>query len=323
MYRFLTVFLLSCAAPSDDEKPTDTSKDEGRPVLEPPPEGEGFQLSISGTAEAYSEAWICEIYKIPIEEMTAIQWVEFNQNAGTHHTTLSALGLDGGTDIPYGTYDCNELYGDESLMANQIMFFGTQGDPTGTMSLPEGTVANLPPNIDILQEIHYVNPTEEAVEIYSEVNAWSIPQSDIEEMIWGGNVRDENIEIPANAEHSEWSRCVFNEDVEVLFLASHQHGMGSRFTIAPFDGESTGEMVFDNPDWESPMITQYDPPLVVPAGQGFEWTCHWENNTDKTVTYGSTSEDEMCNLSIVFTPFSMSAECEVVQTSDGVLWESN
>jgi hypothetical protein len=323
MYRLLPLFLIACAPPAEDKKPDDGPAEEARPVLEPPPAGEGFQIAISGTAEAYSEAWICEISQIPIEEMTAIQWVEFNQNAGTHHTTLSALGLNGESDIEYGRYDCNDLYGDESLMSDQIMFFGTQGDATGTMSLPEGTVANLPPNIDILQEIHYVNPTEETVEIYSEVNAWSIPQSDVEEMIWGGNVRDENIEIPANSSHSEWSRCVFNEDVEVLFLASHQHGMGTRFTIAPFDGETTGDILFDNPDWENPMITQYETPIAVPAGQGFEWTCHWDNPTDKTVTYGATSEDEMCNMSVVFTPFSMSAECTVVETSDGVLWESN
>jgi hypothetical protein len=38
------------------------------------------------------------------------------------------------------------------------------------------------------------------------------------------------------------------------------------------------------------------------------------------VNYGLTSTDEMCNLAIVHTPFNMSALCEVVETSDGVLW---
>jgi len=292
-------------------------------MLEAPPDGEGFQLSLTGSAPAYSEIWICEVYKIPIEEMTAVQWVEFNQNGGTHHMTLSALGLNGESTLDYGRYDCNDLYGDESVMADQIMFFGNQGDAQGEMSLPEGTVANLPPEIDILHEVHYVNPTDEEVEIYSEVNAWSIKQTEVEEMIWGGNVRDETIEIPPESTHTEWSRCIFNEDVEVLFLASHTHELGSRFTIAPFDGEATGDILFDNENWESPMITQYDPPLVVPAGEGFEWACTWDNPHDKTINYGSTAEDEMCNLSVVFTPFSMTAACEVVETSDGVLWEPN
>ncbi len=323
MYRLLPLLVFACADSAED-KPggTDTETTE-RPTLEAPAEGEGFQLSITGTAPAYTEVWFCEVYKIPVDEMTAVQWVEFNQNAGTHHMTLSALGLGGESGVEYGRYDCNDLYGDATLMENQIMFFGNQGDATGEMHLPDGTVANLPPEIDILHEVHYVNPTDEDVEVYSELNAWTIDQSEVEEMIWGGSVRDEFIEIPPESEHTEWSRCVFNEDVEVLFLAAHQHELGTRFTIAPFDGEEAGDVCFENTDWESPMITQYDPPLVVPAGEGFEWTCTWDNPLDKTVNYGLTSKDEMCNMAVVHTPFSMTAECQVVQTSDGVLWESD
>ncbi len=59
----------------------------------------------------------------------------------------------------------------------------------------------------------------------------------------------------------------------------------------------------------------------MPAGAGFEYACTWRNDTDDMVPYGLDSQDEMCNLAIVHTPFSMSAQCEVVETSDGVLWE--
>ena len=113
---------------------------------------------------------------------------------------------------------------------------------------------------------------------------------------------------------------VMNRDVEVHFLASHTHEKGIRFTFAPFDGKETGDIFYENTDWHDPMIVQYNPPMVVPKGTGFEWACTWYNDTDETITYGATSQDEMCNPSMVFTPFDMSAECEVVETSDGVLW---
>ena len=93
------------------------------------------------------------------------------------------------------------------------------------------------------------------------------------------------------------------------------HGL----VIAPFDGETgeVGEVFFSNDDWHTPMITQYDPPMVVPAGQGFEWTCEWNNTTDNEVVYGNESTDEMCNMAVVFRPvegmISMSAACEVVE----------
>jgi len=322
MHKLLPLLLVAaCSGKGGNSKSLgDSAEPEARVPLTPPPAGEGFQLVMTGEVGPFEEAWLCDVYPIPIEEMTAVQWVEFNQNEGMHHMTLSTLGLFTTGEIPYGSYDCNDLYGDSSLMENQIMFFGNQGAETGKMHLPDGVAANMPPSIDIIHEIHYVNPTEEALDLYSEVNAWSIPQDEVEAGIWGGSVRDEHINIPAATEHTEWSRCVFNEDVEVLFLAAHQHKLGTRFTIAPFDGETVGDVMFENTDWHDPKITQYDPPLVVPAGTGFEFSCTWDNENDFEINYGLTAEDEMCNMAVVHTPMSMTALCEVVETSDGVLY---
>ena len=56
-------------------------------------------------------------------------------------------------------------------------------------------VASLPATIDVIHEVHYVNPTDEAVEIYSQVNGYTVPADDSNESIWGGQTRDENIFI--------------------------------------------------------------------------------------------------------------------------------
>ncbi len=310
--------LLSCGGKSD---PADSAGGAGIPVLEPPPAGEGFQLKMTGfTAPPYEEVWVCSVYDAPNTAYAAVNRVEYLQNEGTHHMTLSTVALSGHVLEP-GMYDCNDLYGNASLMEDQVMFFGNQGAGEGEMQLPAGTVANLPPNLQVIHEVHYVNPTDQPVELFSYVNGWTIPSDEVTEMIWGGQVRDETISIPAGSEVTEWTRCVMNEDVEVIFLASHTHKLGKRFTIAPFDGSSTGDLIFDNDDWHDPKITQFDPPLVVPAGQGFEYACTWANTTDAEINYGLTADDEMCNMTLVFTPFSTSARCEVVETSDGVLWE--
>lgn len=310
-------------AACNGSSPADDTANSGVTFLEPPAAGEGFQLKMEATAEPYSEVWACSVYPIPIDEFSPVNWIEYQQNSGTHHMTLSTPGLFNSGTIEYGEHNCEDLYNDASLMADQVMFFGSQGSAEDTLYLPEGVVANLPPTIDIIHEIHYVNPTDEAVDLYSIVNAYTIDERDVTDSIWGGQVRDEFIEIPPQSEHTEWSRCVMNRDVEVHFLASHTHEKGIRFTFAPFDGKETGDIFYENTDWHDPMIVQYNPPMVVPKGTGFEWACTWYNDTDETITYGSTSQDEMCNPSMVFTPFDMSAECEVVETSDGVLWSSD
>lgn len=308
------LLVTACTEPA----PTDTPE----PVvpLEPPPPELGFQLSMEAVAPAGTEVWLCSVYDLPTTDLAAVNWVEYQQTPGTHHMTLSTLGLTVDDSIQPGQYECSDLYGDSSLMQNQIMFFGAQGTPQDTMHLPDGTAANFPAGLRVIHEVHYVNVTAEDVQLYSRVNAWTIPQTAVEEQIWGGQVRDETIELPAGETTTEWTRCVMNRDIEVLFLASHTHALGIEFTIAPFDGVTTGDVFYSNDDWHDPKIIQYDPPLVIPEGTGFEYACTWRNNTDAHVSYGLQSTDEMCNLAIVHTPFDVTALCEVVETSDGVLW---
>ena len=273
-----------------------------------------------GTAPAFTEVWLCSVYDIPTTAAAAVNSVEYLQNDGTHHMTLSTTAL-AETPIEPGDYDCADLYANSSVMQDVVMMFGNQGAAAGTLTLPDGVAANLPAGIQVLHEVHYVNTTDTEVPIYSYLNAYTIPQEAVVEGIWGGSVRDEHLEIPVGVAHTEWSRCVMNEDVEVQFLASHTHALATEFTIAPFDGMSTGEVLYTNDDWHDPMIEQYTTPKVVPAGQGFEFSCTWFNDGEETINYGLLSTDEMCNMAIVFTPFSVTAECEVVETSDGYLGE--
>ncbi|GDX80192.1 hypothetical protein LBMAG42_20030 [Deltaproteobacteria bacterium] len=312
------LLLLSlCACPTT---PVETGESSDVPTLTPPAEGAGFQVSMFGTAPAFTEVWLCSVYDIPTTAAAAVNSVEYLQTEGTHHMTLSTTAL-AETPIEPGNYDCADLYANSSVMQDVVMMFGNQGQAAGTLSLPDGVAANLPAGIQVLHEVHYVNTTDTAVPIYSYLNAYTIPQEDVVDGIWGGSVRDEHLEIPVGVEHTEWSRCVMNEDVEVQFLASHTHALATEFTIAPFDGLTTGEVFYTNNDWHDPMIEQYTTPMAVPAGQGFEFACTWFNDGESTINYGLLSTDEMCNMAIVFTPFSVTAECEVVETSDGYLGE--
>jgi Copper type II ascorbate-dependent monooxygenase, C-terminal domain len=316
----LTLVLL-CACGGEETSPSAAPSDPT--ALAPPPKGQGFQLTMDAVAPASSEIWICDVKPMPNEQWSNVNRVEVKQTEGTHHMTLSTLGLFESGQIAHGRYDCDDLYGDSSLMENQIMFYGNQGSAQDEMQLPTGVAATLPSGLDVIHEIHFVNPTTEDVALYSRINAWTIPNEELLSGIWGGSVRDEHIAIPPSASHTEWSRCVFNEDVEIIFLASHTHKLGESFQIRPFDGSTVGDLVYENDDWHVPAITQYDPPLVVPAGSGFEWSCTWNNTTPETVGYGPSAADEMCNMAVVHMPFSTSAACEVVETSDGVLHEED
>ena len=175
--RLLTILILvGCSSKESDSGSVESVSD--RPVLAPPDEDKGFQMAMYGTAPPFSEVWLCSVYPLPIDAvgLTAVQSVQYNQNEGMHHFTLSALGFSlSGQEvenpIAHGEYDCNDLYSDSAVMEDAIMVFGGQGDAEGEMSFPDGTVANVPSTIDVLHEVHFVNPTPDEVEVYSDVLA--------------------------------------------------------------------------------------------------------------------------------------------------------
>lgn len=313
----LIVLTFSCK-----DQSTDSAVPAAGPTLVPPDPDDGFQFAFSTTVEPYSEAWVCGVYPAPYEALSPVNWVEYEVTPGLHHTTIATPSLFGSV-LEAGSYDCKELIdvtmGEDS---DYIMAFGLgAGEPTGEIRLPDGVAANLPAGIDIIHEIHFVNPTDQPIEAYSYINAYTLPFDEVEEGIWGGQIRDETISIPPQSEATEWSRCIMNEDVDIHFLASHTHELGTNFTIRTFDGKDVGDVIFSNDDWHDPKITQYDPPLVVPAGTGLEWSCDFYNPTDAEVTYGDGASFEMCNMTLVHTPQSLTAWCDVVETSDGVLWK--
>jgi hypothetical protein len=266
-----------------------------------------------------SEAWRCKIGQISNETLAHVNRVESVQTEGMHHMDVMSL-IFTGLDLPPGDYDCTELYeAHPELMQNGLTLFAAQA-ARSIVNLPEGTVASLPPKMAALHEIHYVNTTDKEVKVSSRVNAYTIPQEQVKARIWGGAVRDVNINIPPRASHEEWTRCVMNQDVDVIFLASHTHQLGRRVTIAPFDGTTVGEVIYENTEWENPALKDFSKnPLRLKKGQGFEFRCYFQSTRDEMVNWGFKASDEMCQIAIVHTPGDVNTLCEPVASSDGKL----
>jgi hypothetical protein len=303
------LFALACSSPEPD--PGDEHP------FPPPAEGEGFQLSMTTTAPAGTEIWKCNIYDLPTTQWENVGRVESIQNPGMHHMDIMALTY-AGVELEPGEYDCDELYQTyPELMEDGLMIYASQME-SQTIDLPPGTAANLPPGIQVMHEIHHVNTSDADVEVFSYVNAYSIHPNDVTETIWGGAVRDTHINIPAQSAHSEWTRCVMTDDIDLLFLSSHTHQLGKKVTVRMFDGETVGEEIYVNEDWHAPRLIAFDTPLHIPAGTGFEFQCDFDNPTDDPVGWGFTADDEMCQIALDFTPGEARRTCDPVASSDGV-----
>lgn len=290
----------------------------GPDPLPPPAEGEGFQLAMKVTAPPGTEVWKCQIAPLPIDDVASVHSVRHVQSQGVHHMDVMVL-LYSGLAVEPGLYDCGPLYEKNPKLMEDVTLYASQLRED-TIVLPQGVAAQIPPRLMAMQEIHYVNSSNAEVEVYSKVNAYVMPGEQVKDTIWGVAVRDRNLNVPPGR-HVEWTRCVMEQDIDLLFISSHTHAMGEDFTIHRFDGEQAGALLYRNQDWHAPQLMNLTPPLRVPAGQGFEFRCHYNNRTGKAVKWGFSAEEEMCQIGIVFTPGKADIRCRVVETSDGVIVE--
>lgn len=292
----------------------DAPKREDLPAPDP---ADGFQMGIDTTAEAGQEVWKCVVADLPTDDLAAVNRVEAIQSPGVHHMDVMALGL---LDLPIepGIYDCDDLYSQHAAMMEEGIFLFATQNQSEELQLPEGTVALIPAGLRVMVEIHYVNPTPRAADVWSRVNAYTIPLEDMKKQIWGSAVRTVEIEVPAKTErHYEWVRCEMNRDVEVIILSSHTHQLAEYVDVFLWDGENRGELVYENDDWHAPMLKQFETPINVPAGSGFEFRCHYRNSGDTVVRWGFGADDEMCQIGLVHTPFDTQARCVPVEIGRG------
>jgi len=315
--RLLALSLLfACRGDVDIDEP----KTNDDPIyLEAPDPSDGFQMGIDTVAPAYGEIWKCFVADLPNADLAAVNRVVSKQVPGVHHMDVMALGLLP-IEIEDGMHDCEELYRDNAEMMEDGIFIYASQVPDEELQLPEGVAATIPPNLRVMVEIHYVNSFDRDVDVWSRINAYTIPASQMEETIWGSAVRDDQINVPAGAVgHDEWTRCEMNKDVDLLFLSSHTHELASHFEIYLWDGEQRGDLIYSNDDWHAPQLDKYTPQLHVPAGTGFEFHCIYDNPGEALVNWGFSAADEMCQIGIVHTPGSLTAACEIIESSDGLM----
>jgi hypothetical protein len=315
---FLTSTSMACSGDDGTPAAPDAAVIDPNNPLPPPHPSEGVQFAYDAIAPAGAEIWKCKIGSIP--GVAGGGFLEFNrveskQSAGMHHMDLAVLTQ---TELPDGEYDCDELYAAHPELMDEIIIYASQQE-TQMLQLPPGVVAEVPSAIKTMMEIHYVNVSDAEQPVFSRVNAYWIPASEVTQTIWGGAVRDRNLNIPAGGMSDEATRCEMTEDVDVLILSTHTHALAVRTEVYAWDGQARGELLYTNTDWSSPLLMDLTAaPRRVPKGQGFELHCVYDNPGPTDVHWGFAAADEMCNLALVYVPGTSTIECKPVWTHDGL-----
>ena len=95
-------FIILACSNTQQNSSKDTNEDatEILKPLTPPDSEDGFQFSFTTTVEPYTEIWKCGVYPAPYEELSPVNWIEYQVTEGLHHI-VGRHKLPNMKDMPY------------------------------------------------------------------------------------------------------------------------------------------------------------------------------------------------------------------------------
>lgn len=293
----------------------------------PPPPGQGYQLRLPqfkiepGTErEVYYATQIRDANGNSVEGDIFINRVEIFYPAGSHHFIMYRMteeGLAKGLlengiipDISVNPEDTfRELDTDNPdpvfgvFGGDRLFVVGTQTDDT-LFQFPEGVGLRLPGDTVYDLNSHYINLLgDETLIGETYVNIYTIPEAEVKYEAVEIFVSNRSINVPPGT--TRVAKLTWyvedelitrkhdpNSELSVFLLTSHMHRHGELFEIFQ---KSSGELLHRSIAYDDAPIDLYNPVLRLDPDDGLNFQCTHNNyDTNEPLTFGLTSEDEMC-----------------------------
>jgi hypothetical protein len=276
-------------------------------ALTPPAEDDGFQLTTDGvTLGPFEDDEWCETAVVPgtPDQKYAIQSFDVAMSPHYHHLFVAKA--------PVGSLS-------ERLMevGERVRCVGgahvTYGADLVPIPLPQGELVHVdyPDGVGLVvhggQKIsinyHYLNTSDANAVAKVKLNFNGVivtPDTPVTELQQFGFYNFDIHIPPAGSYASKWS-VTFSQDVYVRDLFRHTHSLGRDFPVHHYTGPrnggpTTGDLIFTSHDYQNDPGYVFLDPLFIRAGDGFTFTCNWENTHNYPVAFGPTADDEMCML---------------------------
>ena len=177
-------------------------------------------------------------------------------------------------------------------MSNHVYFAGSQAQYQDYV-FPEGAALLIPAGASLDLNSHFVNKTTAVMKGEAQINLYTIDKSRVKNVVQTLNLGNSNLPITANQRVTLTKSFTFDKPRKVLTLTSHMHKLGEKFVIKIKGGTRDGEVVYTSTDWEHPDIITFKIPIDLKKGEGLTSEITYNNTTNKNVSFGLTSEDEM------------------------------
>lgn len=173
------------------------------------------------------------------------------------------------------------------------VFFGGSMTPTSDYRFPDGVALRVPADAAVDLNSHYVNKGTTATTGEAYANLYTVDKSQVQREAFTLDMDNQDLTLPPHQRTTVTRTFTVSSAMTIFLLTSHMHARGERFVIRLKGGARDGEVVYDNSDWAHPVIASYAQPIVLQPGQGLTSEVTYNNDTDRTIKFGLTSDDEM------------------------------
>lgn len=301
-YLFLPVLVLgmslNACEKTFDYNPADVPND--FPALAAPASGTGFQIHVPPfpVPGNFEREWFM---RLPVGNADDIYVSSFQSKCrpGTHH--LVAYGYED-EDAPYQPQigvmrDQNRSDGRGNFrggMFGSINFFTAQAEEF-TLNLPAGMAVHIPGGATMDLNSHYYNKTTETRfgEVYLNIN--TVDSSQVNTILYTELIdnSDELVLPPRQTTTITHTEIATDQHMMLHSITSHMHKRGKLFKVFVVGGPRDGELILEADDYQHPPQIFLTNPLEITPGIGLRTEITYENETDREIRFGVTSEDEM------------------------------
>ena len=177
--------------------------------------------------------------------------------------------------------------------------------PETDWKLPPGVAIRVSRRQPLLVQTHYVRGKHpKTPHAMTKTKLYPVDPATVTAHAGALFLNDRSMVVPPHSRLTEVNRCTITgeggqaREVKLLGITGHYHFRGQGFDAyrVHTDG-SLGELLYHYEGFDQPNFQQFSDPPVLHPGEGIEWRCHYQNNTDKTFTYGpDASTQEHCIL---------------------------
>ena len=237
------------------------------------------------------ERYACFAFDIPWHDNAQAVSLRVQRSLLVHHWGL----FDG--RLPQGTVLVTE--GDCSLAATTLYASGASGTqevintpPSVGMAMPSkssGTLMQL--------SVHYLN-TGEAVDDTFGIDI-CIARTARQHTAAPQTVGTFELSLPPRQATNVVTHCKPNYvgDIHIIQVIPHMHSRATRFSLVIERTSGGRETLLDVP-YDSNNQLMYALDSVLNTGDSLTTTCYFQNDTDRTIIWGTGADDEMCGSNI-------------------------